>query len=131
MTPTTAPRIVSKETPARDAGLQGSVMRRSSLVFVLVLVAPLSALAQTVAPESPPASPTDPGTAPTPSTDEQSAISFGSLLGDFGRDLVHLPSTSTALTLGIGGGLALAAHPGDHALTAHVITCEGLDDVFE
>src|SRR5262245_45021616 len=108
-----------------------SVMRRSSVVLVLVLVAPLSALAQTAAPESPPVSPTDSGTKSTPSAEEKSEISFGSLFKDLRRDVLHLPSTSNALTLAIGGGLALAAHPGDHTLTAHVITSEGLDDVFE
>ncbi|HYU79650.1 MAG TPA: phosphatase PAP2 family protein [Vicinamibacterales bacterium] len=106
-------------------------MRLSTFIFVLALVTPLSALAQTPAPECPPASPTDSGGMPTASAAQTSAVSFGSLFTDLRRDLFHLPSTSNALALAIGGGLALAAHPGDHAFTAQVIGSERLDDVFE
>ena len=103
-------------------------MRRSSFAIVLVLVAPLSALAQTPTPERPPA-PAD--RSPAASTAQPSAVSSGSLFTDLRRDLFHLPSASTALTLAIGGGFALAAHPGDKAFTAHVIGSEPLDEVFD
>jgi membrane-associated phospholipid phosphatase len=43
------------------------------------------------------------------------------LFTDIGKDFVHLPSHDTALWLGGGGLLALAAHPLDDDLNAHLV----------
>jgi hypothetical protein len=48
-----------------------------------------------------------------------------------GRDLKHLPSIETALTLGIGGGLALGAHPADKRLTQDAVSTESLEETLD
>jgi membrane-associated phospholipid phosphatase len=43
------------------------------------------------------------------------------LVNDIGKDFAHFPSTDTVLWLGAGGGLALAVHPLDNTLNAHLV----------
>jgi hypothetical protein len=56
---------------------------------------------------------------------------FRSLFSELGQELTRLPSTSTAITLGVGGALALAAHPADQTLTQRATRSVPLDHVFE
>ena len=72
---------------------------------------------------------------PTQSTVQESAstraASFRSLFIELGHSLAGLPSRSNAITIGIGGALALAAHRTDRTLVGDVAGSEALDDVFE
>jgi Membrane-associated phospholipid phosphatase len=104
----------------------------ASLAFIVIFSMASSAIAQTVAPpDTVPASRAESAQQPPQSASDASAPTLGSLFTDFGHDLKRLPSTPNAITLAIGGALALAVHPGDHALTARVITSDGLEDTFE
>jgi membrane-associated phospholipid phosphatase len=44
------------------------------------------------------------------------------LFGDLGEDLKHLPEMQNVYIAAIGGGLALAAHPGDQAFNAKLLS---------
>jgi PAP2 superfamily protein len=44
------------------------------------------------------------------------------LLGDLVEDVTHLPSKQNAYIAAIGGGLAVAAHPADQGLNAHLLS---------
>lgn len=55
---------------------------------------------------------------------------FRSLFSDLKRELGGLPSKSTAITLGLGGALALASHPADRTLTERATLSLPLDRVF-
>jgi membrane-associated phospholipid phosphatase len=57
--------------------------------------------------------------------------SFRTLFLDLGRDVMKLPSKGTAMTLAVGGALALAAHPADRELTRHAALSPALDRAFE
>jgi hypothetical protein len=61
----------------------------------------------------------------------ESEVSFASVFSGLGRELARLPSRSTALTLGIGGALAIAAHPADRGLTERAGRSQPLDRLFE
>lgn len=57
--------------------------------------------------------------------------SFQALFSDLAREITQLPSKGTAITLGVGGALALAAHPADHELTRRATLSPALDHAFE
>jgi membrane-associated phospholipid phosphatase len=44
------------------------------------------------------------------------------LFGDLGEDIKHLPEMQNVYIAAIGGGLALAAHPGDQAFNAKLLS---------
>jgi membrane-associated phospholipid phosphatase len=44
------------------------------------------------------------------------------LFGDLGEDIKHLPAMQNVYIAAIGGGLALAAHPGDQAFNAKLLS---------
>src|SRR5215467_12384899 len=73
----------------------------ASLVFATATAAPSQQAAPDAAPEPKESDP------------------FTHLFQNFYRDLKHLPSIDNAITLGIGGGLALAVHPADDYVTEH------------
>jgi membrane-associated phospholipid phosphatase len=52
-------------------------------------------------------------------------------LSDLGRELVGLPSKSTAVTLGLGGLAALAVHPADATLSERASRSIPLDELLE
>ena len=108
-------------------------MRTSWFAAVLVLVIGPArpALAQTPTADPAPAVREEPESALSEAASLASKPTFGSLFANVGHDLKQLPSKQNAITLAIGGVLALAAHPGDRALTSHVITSERLDEVFD
>lgn len=103
--------------------------RLLTTLFIVAALAPAPvALAQAPAPAEAPGTAVAASTAPAaPEPD----ATFRSLFGDLGRELGGLPSKSTAITLGLGGALALAALPADKPLTAHATRSESLDRVFE
>lgn len=105
---------------------------RTTLLALTLLLQPASPLAAQSAP--PPASVpanVDSRSQSPPVTEHQGDITFGALFSEFGRELKKLPSKETAITLGIGGALALAVHPADHTLTARAAASEPLDEVFD
>jgi membrane-associated phospholipid phosphatase len=53
------------------------------------------------------------------------------LVTDIGKDFAHLPSRDTVLWLGVGGGLALAAHPMDDNLNSRLVGSEFWADFFD
>ena len=75
--------------------------QRTPVVAILVLVFATSTTAFAQAPEPPP-----------PDRDP-----FLYLFHNLVRDAKRLPSVDTAITLGVGGGLALAVHPADDTVT--------------
>jgi len=78
--------------------------QRTPLVAILVLV---SATSTTVFAQIP--------APPDPPDRDPFLYAFHNLV----RDAKRLPSVETAITLGIGGGLALAVHPVDDTVTEH------------
>jgi len=48
-----------------------------------------------------------------------------------GQDFKHLPSVENAITLGVGGGLALAAHPADERLTDDAVSTESIEETLD
>jgi len=97
-------------------------MRRAlSVLFVtLVLQSATVAHAQNAEPAPPPAK----------STAEELERPLIRLVPNLLRDLRRFPSVDTAITLGIGGGLALAAHSIDDHVTEHA-TARGDEQFFE
>lgn len=81
--------------------------QRSPLVALLVFVSVTSTSVFAQAPEPPP-------TTPLPDRNPILYV-FQNLVRDFKR----MPTVETAVTLGIGGGLALAVHPADDYVTEH------------
>jgi membrane-associated phospholipid phosphatase len=59
------------------------------------------------------------------------AMPSGSLFSGLKHELMGLPSKSNAITLAIGGALALAAHPADRTLTHRAAGSVPLDEVFD
>jgi hypothetical protein len=57
--------------------------------------------------------------APAPPTPQHTGIK--AMLGDLVEDVKHLPSKENLFWTGIGGGLALATHPADPTLNAHLM----------
>jgi len=79
--------------------------QRTPLVAILVFTVATSTTAFAQAPEPPPA---------TPPPDRNPILYvFHNLI----RDAKRMPTVETAVTLGIGGGLALAVHPADDTVT--------------
>lgn len=98
-------------------------------VLVVAGLTPASvALSQTPPPAAAPA-PASP-TATSADTHAEGAT-FRSLFSDLTRELGGLPSKGTAITLGVGGALALAAHPADRTLTERATLSVPLDRLFE
>ena len=93
-----------------------------SVVLVTLLSLPLPALAQE------PGADTGQSSSDTGQTSSQGVKGFFVALG---QDLKHLPSVETALTLGIGGGLALAVSPADKRLTRDAVRDEGLEETLD
>ena len=81
--------------------------QRTPLVAILVLVFATSTTAFAQVPEPPP-------TTPPPDRNPILYV-FHNLI----RDAKRLPTVETGVTLGIGGGLALAVHPADDTVTEH------------
>ena len=79
--------------------------QRTPLVAILVLVSATSTSVFAQAPEPPP-------TTPPP---DRNPIVY--VVHNLIRDAKRMPTVETAVTLGIGGALALAVHPGDDTVT--------------
>jgi hypothetical protein len=71
-----------------------------------------------------------PATIP-PAEAQADGATFRSLFSDLKRELGGLPSKSTAITLGLGGAFALAAHPADRTLTERAALSVPLDRALE
>ena len=113
-------------------------MRMPTLVLTFLVVTGLSpasiVLAQppTVTPSEalrPPAAIA--GAVASPDAASADGATFGALFSELGQELRRLPSRSTALTLGLGGALALATFPADRRLTERATQSMPLDPVFE
>jgi membrane-associated phospholipid phosphatase len=72
---------------------------------------------QTVAPPEPQEQKADAKEPPTPPH-----TGIRALFGDLGEDVKHLPEMQNVYIAAIGGGLALAAHPGDQAFNAKLLS---------
>jgi PAP2 superfamily len=113
-------------------------MAMRTLVFTFIVVTRLSPAAIALA-QTPTVTPSDalrPPAAvagPIAATDAASAdgATFGGLFSELGQELRRLSSKSTALTLGLGGALALATYPADRRLTERATLSAPLDRVFE
>jgi hypothetical protein len=114
------------------------VMRK--LVFTFIVVTGLSsasiALAQTPTLTPTPSDALRPpaaidGAVAAPDAASADGATFGALFSELGQELRRLPSRSTALTLGLGGALALATYPADRRLTERATQSAPLDRVFE
>lgn len=107
----------------------------SQALVALAFVAHVASSASAQIPLSPAPTPTDlaqsaPDPAPAPAPSDPS-VTFGSLFTGLSDDLVRLPSKGTALTLGVGGALALAVRPADLRLTERATASVPLDRAFE
>src|SRR5262245_5896560 len=106
-------------------------MRIRFLIVVLVVAGSAPAGAQTV--ELPPT----PVAHPSALAREQQGGSsdhgtpFTLFLAHVASSFVQLPSRETAVTLGLGGALALAVHPLDRTLTRRANQSAPLDEVLE
>jgi hypothetical protein len=87
-------------------------MRQRAAILVLLLVTSTTTFAQSAAAPSPDREP------------------FLYLFHNLVLDAKRLPSVETAVTLGIGGGLALAVHPADDTVTERA-TAGGPRDFYE
>jgi len=63
-----------------------------------------------------------------PPTPEHTGIK--AMLKGLGTDFKHLPSRQNALIAGIGGGLALAVHPVDDSVNAHLVGKAYVHNIF-
>jgi membrane-associated phospholipid phosphatase len=93
------------------------LLLRGGFLLALAIGAPTSAAAQTDA--SVPADRQEQGAdenePPTPAH-----TGIRALFGNLGEDIKHLPAMQNVYLAAIGGGLALAAHPADATLNAHL-----------
>jgi len=108
----------------------------SQTLVALALVVPVTApaLAQTPLPMAPQGLGVERAAPPPPDSGQaqrERSISFGSLFSDLGHDLTRLPTKANALTLGVGGAIALAVHPADSELTRRATVSLPLDYAFE
>jgi membrane-associated phospholipid phosphatase len=103
--------------------------RNTTLLLVLWMCSAATAAAQDHEP-APAVMEADSHSAP-PDAEWTCKISIPTLLATIGRDLAHLPSKDTLLTLGVGGALAVAVHPADGDLTRRAHQSELLDGTFE
>jgi membrane-associated phospholipid phosphatase len=75
-----------------------------------------------------PSQPTAPPPAPTEQDDDAKApptpahTGIRALFGNLGEDIKQLPALQNVYIAGIGGGLALAAHPADQSFTAKLLS---------
>ena len=107
----------------------------AACIFVIALAAP--AAGQDAA-KDPPQDPTPPATAPpsqpnspnNPESPTNPRRPLWKIAGDIGSDFKHLPSRDSAVILGIGGALALAFHPIDSDVNAHLVGRGWSKDVF-
>ena len=88
-----------------------------TLVLVLAVGAPASAADQAGAraPADPQEQQADAKEPPTPTH-----TGIRALVGDLGEDIKHLPEMQNVYVAAIGGGLALAVHPADASVNAHL-----------
>jgi hypothetical protein len=71
---------------------------------------------------------------PQTKSEEAPQADTGGLKGFFtalGRDFKHLPSMENAVTLGIGGGLSLAAYPADKQITKDAAGTESVEESLD
>src|SRR5262245_5063764 len=116
------------------------LIRYAFIVWVLLSCAPRTLSAQETALGSrlqPPdfaAGPADPGqvrgqpAGPKP-TPRHTGIK--AMLKDLGDDVKHLPSKENLFWVGVGGGLALAAHPFDDNVNHSLVNSGVADDIFQ
>jgi hypothetical protein len=90
----------------------------ASLAFAAVTATTASAQQLSSATE-PATAPVSQQSAPEATPAPKEPDPFTHLLQNFYRDVKHLPSLDNAITLGVGGGLALAVHPVDDEVTEH------------
>ena len=106
-----------------------NVPRRVSIASVVIVFGTAPLLAQTDAASQPQlaghaASTIDVGQvvgqpAGPPPTPPHTGIK--AMIKDLGQDVIHLPSKENAFWAGVGGGLALAAHPADDNVTPSLV----------
>ena len=107
-----------------------ALQRFAILILVLHVAPPVSA--QVPVSEALPAAGTvQPAVLAREAPRAEPGVAFHSIFTDLGRDLMRLPSKGTALTLGIGGALALAIHPADRTLTDRASLSVPLNRAFE
>lgn len=106
-------------------------MRAGLWSSVLILQLTLPSVAAAQAQVLPAAVDVEPAANTTARQSDGRESMFRALFADFGRELSTLPSKSTAITLGLGGVLAMAVHPNDHMLTRRASQSESLDAVFD
>ncbi len=63
-----------------------------------------------------------------PPTPEHTGIK--AMLKGLLTDFEHLPTAQNALIAGVGGGLALAGHPADYSVNAHLVGSPWVHEVF-
>jgi membrane-associated phospholipid phosphatase len=66
------------------------------------------------------------GPAPTPAH-----TGIKALLKDLGRDVTHLPSRENLIWVGVGAGLAAAAHPADGSVNRYLVGNSTADKIFK
>ena len=105
--------------------------------LLVLLLAASSAAAQTPAQDAPAAAAQDAPAAAAPAAQGPEAVpeptetNWKSLLKDTGRDFVSFPQRkSTWVLLAAGGALALAAHPADDYVEAHIVGNPTADGIF-
>jgi hypothetical protein len=111
--------------------MRGNVRTSSVLILSLVLAGGSSAAAQVNEPSAIRSAANQ--ISPVRNADEAAPASGSvpSFLTSLARDFRHLPSRDTALTLGIGGALALAVWPADSDLTRRATSSEPLEEAFD
>ena len=85
-----------------------------------------------------PKDPTPPATAPpeqplspnNPESPTNPRRPVWELVKDLGSDFTHLPTLDTAVILGVGGAAALAVHPEDQEVNAHLVGRPWVDHAF-
>lgn len=105
-------------------------MMRITRLIVIALVLSGSASAQTLPVSIPPSSDARDPVGDADGSDATD-ISFPALVRDLGRSFRRLPSLSTALVLGAGGGLATWVRSEDAEVTRQWSRSVALDDFFE
>lgn len=99
------------------------------LLITTVLALSLSAPVQTEQPPVPADPPPQKAEAKEPPTPPHTGIR--ALFRNLGEDIKHLPALQNVYIAAIGGGLAAAAHPGDQAFNAKLLShYDGVNAVF-
>jgi len=99
--------------------------RHAVLACTLVLTFAASAVAQVQGDETSPQTQKPAGPAPTPRH-----TGFKAMLKDLAGDVKALPSKENAVWAGVGGGLALAAHPFDDDVNRALVGNSQAEDFF-